>query len=424
MAFSCVVIADAAGFWRTATNAPPGYLWFICNGLVQCGQTVGMLEFVRLVLGLRRSRWWAGYEWLLGSLCIFAIPWVNYIFSMADAVPVTSVMINTFFGLIALPANAGIPVLALWIWRKRRNPDALFVFVPFFLQSLVLYCNIGLLILNHFHLTERTALPPVPVHAIYMQWGEVSSVLFSVSLLLFLVLRTVRIARSRAAMATDLHAVHSVQEILLARASAATPGFRVEHVYHPASEVGGDFFFVSPGPDGSITAIVGDVSGKGLVAAMRVSMILGVLRREEHRDPATILANLNEALLMQGEMGFTHRLLRPPASSTVAATPSPTPDHINPYIDGEEVIAPSALPLEHGRQPARYEQISGLLPAGKTLVLMSDGVVEARSAKGELYGFDRLPQLTLNDSPGHRRRSPPLRPGRRHHRPHSRLRGT
>ena len=49
--------------------------------------------------------------------------------------------------------------------------------------------------------------------------------------------------------------------------------------------MGGDFFLVSPGPDGSLTAIVGDVSGKGLVAAMRVSMILGVLRREEHREP-------------------------------------------------------------------------------------------------------------------------------------------
>jgi serine phosphatase RsbU (regulator of sigma subunit) len=230
------------------------------------------------------------------------------------------------------------------------------------------------------------------VKAIYLQWNEVASVLFSVSLLLFLVLRTVRIARSRAAMATDLHAVHSVQEILLARASAPTPGFRVEHVYHPALEVGGDFFLVSPGPDGSITAIVGDVSGKGLVAAMRVSMILGVLRREEHREPATILANLNDALRMQGEMGFTTACcvrLHRDGRYTIANA-----GHINPYVNGEEIPTPNSLPLGLvGDQ--KYEQISGLLPEGKTLVLMSDGVVEARSAQGELYGFDRLPQLTM-----------------------------
>ena len=389
---SFAVIMNISSFWRTVTNAPPTHLWYICNGLLQLVQVISLLEFVRIVLGLRRSRWWAGYEWLLAILCISAVPWVNSVLNMGDSVPVSSVIIISFFSIVSLPATVGIPLLALWVWWKRRNTDGLLLFVPFFLQSVVNYCNIGLSILNRFHLTDRTNLPPVPVKAIYLQWGEVTDVLFSVALLLFLVLRTVRIARSRAAMATDLHAVHSVQEILLARASHPTPGFRVEHVYHPALEVGGDFFLVSPGPDGSITAIVGDVSGKGLVAAMRVSMILGVLRREEHRDPATILTNLNEALLMQGEMGFTTACcvrLQADGGYTIANA-----GHINPYIDGEEIIAPSALPLGMvGNQ--QYEQISGLLPEGKTLVLMSDGVVEARSAKGELYGFDRLPQLTL-----------------------------
>ncbi len=46
------------------------------------------------------------------------------------------------------------------------------------------------------------------------------------------------------------------------------------------------------------------------------------------------------------------------------------------------------------RRAEIYEQVSGVLPEGQTLVLMSDGVVEARSAKGELYGFERLKKLT------------------------------
>jgi serine phosphatase RsbU (regulator of sigma subunit) len=134
------------------------------------------------------------------------------------------------------------------------------------------------------------------------------------------------------------------------------------------------------------------VSGKGLVAAMRVSMILGVLRREEHREPETILQNLNDALLLQGEMGFTTACcvrLEHDGHYTIANA-----GHISPYVGGEEIPTPPALPLGI-EENQTYEQVYGVLSAGQTLVLMSDGVVEARSAKGELYGFERLAKLTL-----------------------------
>jgi hypothetical protein len=112
-------------------------------------------------------------------------------------------------------------------------------------------------------------------------------------------------ARARAAFAAELHAASTVQQLLLQSASRPTPGFQVESVYLPASEVGGDFFFVSSAPDGSLIAIVGDVSGKGLTAAMRVAMILGALRRETSHDPGEILFGLNNALITQGQLGTT-----------------------------------------------------------------------------------------------------------------------
>ena len=391
---TAAVLSDTLSVWQAHGNHYTNSGVLFANGFLSAVQIVGLLEFVRLVLGLRRSRWWIAYEWMLAAILIVIVPLVNRSFFLGDAGLMSSFLVvaNSIAQVLTLPLNLGLPVLALGVWWKRRNPDALLLFVPLFLQAVIGYVQFALQVLNFFHITERTGLPLVPIKVFFMQWPEVTNFLFTIALLLFLVLRTVRIARSRAAMATDLHAVHSVQEILLARASHPTPGFRVEHVYHPALEVGGDFFLVSPGPDGSITAIVGDVSGKGLVAAMRVSMILGVLRREEHREPDTILANLNEALLMQGEMGFTTACcvrLQRDGGYTVANA-----GHINPYIDGEEILAPSSLPLGLvGEQ--QYEQISGYLPKGKTLVLMSDGVVEARSVTGELYGFDRLPQLTL-----------------------------
>lgn len=103
----------------------------------------------------------------------------------------------------------------------------------------------------------------------------------------------VETARERAAFAAELQAASTLQQLLLQSASRPTPGFQVDSVYLPASEVGGDFFFVSPAPDGSLTAIVGDVPGKGLPAAMRVAMILGALRRETSHDPGDILSALN-----------------------------------------------------------------------------------------------------------------------------------
>jgi serine phosphatase RsbU (regulator of sigma subunit) len=67
--------------------------------------------------------------------------------------------------------------------------------------------------------------------------------------------------------------------------------------------------------------------------------------------------------------------------------------HISPYLDGNEILAPAALPLGLMSDQS-YEPVTGALRKGERLVMMSDGVVKARPAKGELYGFDRLPTLT------------------------------
>jgi len=199
-------------------------------------------------------------------------------------------------------------------------------------------------------------------------------------------------ARVRAALAAELQAASTVQQLLLQSASRPTPGFHVESVYLPASEVGGDFFFVSSAPDGSLTAIVGDVAGKGLTAAMRVAMILGVLRRETSHDPSDILSGLNNALIAQGQLGFTTACcVRISLSGDYTLANA---GHIAPYLSGRELETAPALPL--GLIPDQsYELVHGNLGVMERLVLLSDGVPEARSHTGELYGFERLSDLTL-----------------------------
>jgi serine phosphatase RsbU (regulator of sigma subunit) len=138
-------------------------------------------------------------------------------------------------------------------------------------------------------------------------------------------------------------------------------------------------------------AIVGDVAGKGMLAAMRVSVILGILRREDARGPGTVLQQLNDTMILQGDMGLTTACcvrIEKDGRFTVANA-----GHISPYIAGQEVTTAGALPL--GIAPDQeYEQSEGSLEEGETLVLMSDGVVEARSAANELFGFERLARLT------------------------------
>lgn len=199
-------------------------------------------------------------------------------------------------------------------------------------------------------------------------------------------------ARARAAFAAELQAASTVQQLLLQSASRPTPGFQVDSVYLPASEVGGDFFFVSSAPDGALTAIVGDVSGKGLTAAMRVAMILGALRRETSHDPGDILFGLNNALIAQGQLGFTTACcIRIALSGEYTLANA---GHIAPYLSGREIDTPPALPLGLIAAQA-YEPVHGRLAPGERLVLLSDGVPEARSQTGELYGFERLSSLAL-----------------------------
>jgi hypothetical protein len=207
----------------------------------------------------------------------------------------------------------------------------------------------------------------------------------------FLCAEMVETARERAAYAAELQAASSVQQLLLASASRPTPGFKVDSVYLPASEVGGDFFFVSPATDGSLTAILGDVSGKGLTAAMRVAMILGAIRRENPPDPGDILAGLNNVLIAQGQLGFTTACCI--RISLDGAFTLANAGHIAPYVSGLEIASPPSLPLGIAEDQS-YELVHGTLRPEERIVLLSDGVPEARSKSGELYGFDRLCQLT------------------------------
>jgi sigma-B regulation protein RsbU (phosphoserine phosphatase) len=169
------------------------------------------------------------------------------------------------------------------------------------------------------------------------------------------------------------------------------PGFKIESVYAPAKHVGGDFFRILPEADGGVLVVVGDVSGKGLKAAMTVSAIIGALRTMPALPPSRILGALNRGLAGQMQGGFvTCCAARIGRDGTVTIANA---GHLSPYRNGAEVPAAAGLPL--GIDPAaEYEESQFQLQPAEPLTFVSDGIVEARNAAGDLFGFDRTLQIS------------------------------
>ncbi len=181
-----------------------------------------------------------------------------------------------------------------------------------------------------------------------------------------------------------------LQQLLVPEALPALPGYSVSSIYRPAMEVGGDFSQVirCAQPADAALLVLGDVSGKGLKAAMTVSLIVGALRAfaETTSDPAALLAALNRHLHGRLRGGFcTCIAIRVgPGGTCLIANAG----HLAPYRNGEEIPLESCFPLGIAADTTYTESMLQLAP-GDTLTFLSDGVVEAQSATGELFGFER-----------------------------------
>lgn len=187
---------------------------------------------------------------------------------------------------------------------------------------------------------------------------------------------------------TELEAAKAVQQVLIPNEKLVLPGFRIDSVYQPAGQVGGDFFQILPAPGGGVLAVIGDVSGKGMPAAMTVSVLLGTFRAAAHytTNPGEILEAANRSVLSRSQDGFTTCLvLRIDPDGTLSLANA---GHLPPYCDGEELAVESGLPLGLQAQ-TKYQEAKLALKPGVQLTLLTDGVVEARSASGELFGFAR-----------------------------------
>jgi sigma-B regulation protein RsbU (phosphoserine phosphatase) len=203
----------------------------------------------------------------------------------------------------------------------------------------------------------------------------------------------------RAEMERDLEIARDIQVSLFPRSLPVRAGAEFFGLSRPARVVGGDFYDfleLSGGPDGSLAIVLGDVSGKSIPAALLMVAAKEIVyaRAMSDPDPATVFREANRRLYEIKRRMFVslgYFLYDPRSLSlTYAIGGQPTPLLVRRGAGAVELPVPrNRLPLGAFRD-VPYDAASAFLAPGDLLFFYTDGLNEAMSADGTLYGDERL----------------------------------
>jgi sigma-B regulation protein RsbU (phosphoserine phosphatase) len=350
------------------------------------------LFFFSRILEARRSWLWRVVliTALLDPLNVFL-----YVFRWASAATTTTLRV-----LFDVPI--ALWIIALLLRRSfAGNRNARLLLVP----TLLLYGTniVNGLLLSSFQFGWQRRFASTSAWSIVrrpfpFQLDALVQLIFVVALLAFLIRRFAQSRASEQQYISDLEAARTLQQVLIPEKLPDIPGLKIETAYHPAQEVGGDFYQIFPLPALASNTpvhtliVIGDVAGKGLPAAMTVSLLVGALRSlvEYTQSPGEVLAGLNRRLLGRGSSFTTCVVLRLSSSGTLTISNA---GHIAPYRNGIELATEAALPLGITADTEFPEQTLQLVP-GDLLTLITDGVPEATQHR-ELFGFERTAALSI-----------------------------
>ena len=203
--------------------------------------------------------------------------------------------------------------------------------------------------------------------------------------------------RSRERLEQELQVAKLIQQHFLPRTSPDLPGWDIDAYYHPAREVGGDFYDFIALEDGKIGLVIGDVTDKGVPAALVMAATRSVLRAAAQRliDPGEVLERVNEHLCpdIPENMFVTclYGVLEPATGRLRFANAG----HNLPCVrSGSRVVELRATGMPLGLMPGmRYDEAEAVLDPGTQILLYSDGLVEAHDGRREMFGTPRLTEL-------------------------------
>ncbi|MGF1473103.1 MAG: PP2C family protein-serine/threonine phosphatase [Rubrobacteraceae bacterium] len=204
-------------------------------------------------------------------------------------------------------------------------------------------------------------------------------------------------AQERERIEQELRVARLIQQTLLPKSVPEPGGYQLGAYYQPAREVGGDFYDFLELPDGRLGVVVGDVTDKGVPAALVMATTRTMLRAAAQRfdSPGDVLERVNDVLHpdIPPNMFVTclYAILDPQTGRLQYANAG----HDLPYMrhaEGAAELRATGMPL--GLMPGMgYEEKEVVLGDGDTVLFYSDGLVEAHAPDKEMFGFPRLQGL-------------------------------
>ncbi len=368
--FSYTFTQAGANIWEQAFN----FLGLLC-----------WIFFWRQWFSLPRERW----SELLIALSAGAIIVVEIFVRWSAHAPVALILFTLEFSA-ACKAILGIMLfVALFRGARRDRTGAMVALTPIVLLTVNVF---SVELLAWFRI--RTSIFPFGIQIALKEVAITFMVLVAGALVIRrFVASQVSQRLERQAVEQELEQARELQQHVLTPELVTSSLFTVETAYHPARNVGGDFFQVLPHADGSLLIVVGDVSGKGIAAAMLVAVLVGAIRTrtDETFDPAAILDTLNDRLLGRAGGHFATCVvahLRPGGAMLIANA-----GHLPPYRNGIPIDLPGSLPLGI-LSDVGYDVHTIQLDPADHLTFLTDGVLEARNSAGQLLGFEQTAQLS------------------------------
>jgi serine phosphatase RsbU (regulator of sigma subunit) len=342
--------------------------------------TIAQIEFTFSFGGRRVTRPWRVYE------AVLLLPPLLVLLQWYGRLPSTVYLLVE--ALIVIPVALLLPIL-LFLWYRRGNREAGWLILPSLLPAaIVTLGNFGSIsiFLGWHRLDFLDNL--IPIGVVQLQLDDAGDLLFLLAIAVVMFFRFTRVSRDQARAAAELGAAREIQQRLVPASLPELVGLHLEAAYLPAQEVGGDFYQVLAQEDGSALVVVGDVSGKGLKAAMTGALAIGALRTlaAENLGPAALMERLNRQICDTQDSGFITCLCTRIGQD--GAVKAANAGHLAPYSGGQEIPVDSGLPLGISSS-ADYTETQFQLEPGDTLTLLSDGVVEAMNGTREMFGFER-----------------------------------
>ena len=204
-------------------------------------------------------------------------------------------------------------------------------------------------------------------------------------------------AQARERIENELRVARLIQQTLLPKELPILNGWKLATHYQPARAVGGDFYDFIQHQNGRLGLVVGDVTDKGVPAALVMATTRSILRSaaDHFESPGQVLEQANNLLCpdIPPNMFVTclYAILDPTSGKMVYANAGHDLPHRR-HKDGIEELRATGMPL--GLIPGiKYEQKETTLQPGDSILFYSDGLVEAHNAQREMFGFPRLREL-------------------------------